>query len=147
MPFLVSYELSYHTTLFSSHCLFSKKTVSQFLSAVGATIRYMITGVPPEHDLGDYINSKNHPLKKMIRVLKRGNTKSSKRYKAAKDIPDDIMHLVRALTHYDSTKRATVRAAAGHDWISEIEMHPESADCELSFMDHGGPIEYLDCAK
>ena len=106
----------------------------------------MVTGVPPECDLDDYINSKNHPLKKAIRVLKKGNAKGTKRYKAAEDIPDDIMHLIRALTHYDSTKRATVRTAAGHDWISEIEMCPESADGELSFMHHGGPIEYLDCA-
>lgn len=114
---------------------------------VGATIRFMVTGVPPEFDVDDYIQSKSHPLKKAIRMIKRGSTKSAKQYKCREDIPGDVMDLIEGLTHYDSSKRMTIRSATGHPWVSEVQ--PESADDddELSPINHGGPIEYLECAK
>jgi serine/threonine protein kinase len=110
---------------------------------VGATIRYIVTGVPPEQDIDDYIQWKNRPVKKAIQAFKR--TKSTKRYRSSDSIPGDVMDLIRDLTHYDSNKRASVRSATRHPWISEAQ--PDCADGDLTFMDHGGPIEYLKCAK
>ena len=57
----------------------NKRTISGFVSdygmvadafSVGATIRHMVTGVPPNLNVEEFIALKNHPLKKMFRSLR-----------------------------------------------------------------------------
>ena len=112
--------------------------------SVGSTIRYMVTGVPPQHnDIDEYIASKNFPLKKIIRVLKK--SKIAKRYRSSEAVPMDVADLIQALRHRNSHKRATVRSATSHPWISELQV--VSADYEPSPMDHGSLIEFLECSN
>ena len=87
---------------------------------VGATIRYMVTGVPPQYNVNEYIESKNHPLKKVVRALKQRSRKNGKRikqYRSSDDLPNGVKDLIGTLTHYNSRKRATVRMAKGHQWV------------------------------
>ena len=45
--------------------------------SVGATIRHMLTGVPPAVDVEEFIASKNHPLKKLLKRVKKGIKKNN----------------------------------------------------------------------
>jgi serine/threonine protein kinase len=111
----------------------------------------MVTGVPPQHNVDEYIASKNNPLKVMIRALKRRRQKIPKhikQYRSSDDLPNDAKDLIRELTHYDSRKRATVRSATSHSWVlSDVAYSTDRGNAkDLSPSRHGGPIEYLECA-
>jgi len=117
--------------------------------SVGATIRYMVTGVPPSVDVEDFIASRNNPLKKLIRSLKKrvkgGNNKRSKKFRGGKDLPAQVNDLVQILTHYNTKKRATVRSVTKHPWIKLAAADaPYEPGNEVKY---GGPIIYLNCAQ
>ena len=121
------------------------------ISPVGATIRYMVTGVPPQYNVDEYIASKNNPLKVIVRALKRRrqkNPKRAKKYRSSDELPNDVKDLIRQLTHYDSRKRATCRSATTHPWILSdiVYSSHDSTMNEQSLTKHGGPIVYLECA-
>lgn len=114
---------------------------------MGATIRYMVTGVPPQYNVDEFIASKNNLLKSFVRALKRRrqkNPKRSKTYRSSDELPNDVKELIRELTHYDSRKRATVRSAASYPWVLSDVAYSEHTQCPPS--KHLGPILYLKCA-
>lgn len=117
---------------------------------MGATIRYMLTGVSPKYNVDEYIASKNHPVKVVMRALKRRGRKHAKRmkkYRSSDDLPNDVKDLIRGLTHYDGRKRATVRSATAHPWILSGVGSMEEETTKDIVLDHGGPIVYLNCSK
>lgn len=110
------------------------KTVSTYgLSAdafsLGALIRYILTGVPPEYKIEDYIARQNNfvsivanflfpccrekPMESNGEQLK----KRKKRIKRNSDIPKEAINLVHSLGMRDTQKRLTVRHAQCHPWI------------------------------
>lgn len=111
----------------------------------------MITGVPPQYNVDEYIASKNNPLKTIINAMKRRqrkNPKFVKHYRSSDELPNDVKDLIRQLTHYDSRKRATVRYAASHPWVwddsaSFVDFQTQRGASSLS---HGGPILFLKCS-
>ncbi|KAL7461533.1 hypothetical protein ACHAXS_001952 [Conticribra weissflogii] len=134
--------------------------------SVGATIRHMVTGVPPSIDVEEFIAAKNHPLKKLARSFKKrvSASKAAKRgkvYRLEWELPEDVTHLIQILTHYDSRRRATVRFARKHAWINNDQGGTSVAEKDahvtkneivhnegkvtLSLIEHGGPIVYLQC--
>ena len=121
-----------------------------FYVLVGATIRYMLTGVPPQHNANEYIASRNSLLRIIVRALKksrRKNLKRIKQYRSSDELPVDAKDLIRELTHYDSRKRATVRHAASNPWVlSDVSLSVEhKQNLSSSLLEHGGPIMYLKC--
>mmetsp|Transcript_6157 Transcript_6157/g.9705 ORF Transcript_6157/g.9705 Transcript_6157/m.9705 type:complete len:451 (-) Transcript_6157:158-1510(-) len=114
--------------------------------SVGATIRHMVTGVSPGIDVEDFIASKNHPMKKLARSLKRRVKKSHKKrvkkYRLSDDLPEEVSNLVQILTHYNSRKRATVRSVTKHPWINLSSTSSSGKEVE-----HRGPIVYLKCGE
>ena len=124
--------------------------------SVGATVRHMVTGVPPSIDVQDFIDARDHPLAKLGRCLKdrllpgrdnkdRMRRRASKRYRASSDLPGDVVGLIRDLTHYDSRRRATVRSMTRHPWIVETSSSSSSSSSSCPEAEHGGPIAYLKC--
>ncbi|KAL7533153.1 hypothetical protein ACHAWF_004361 [Thalassiosira exigua] len=110
--------------------LLKKKTLGACVSSygmvadafsVGATIRHALTGVPPSVDVEEFIQSKNRPVKKLLKSIKKsvtkGKGKRAKRYRSSADLPPEVNDLIRVLTHYDSQVRATVRSVTRHPWI------------------------------
>lgn len=116
--------------------------------SVGATIRHMVTGVPPNINAEDFIASKNTPAKKLFKKLKRSfkknNTKRPKKYRLGADLPAEVHDLIVGLTFYNAQMRSTVRSATSHPWIKQASHTPILRRRSL---DHGGPIEYLKCAQ
>jgi hypothetical protein len=131
-------------------CVSSYGMVADAFS-VGATIRHMVTGVPPNIDVQDFIDARNHPLMKLSRYLEKRRLlpgmrnkkqrRRAKRYRASSELPDDVKGLIRDLTHHDSRRRATVRSMTRHPWI--VETSSASSSCPEA--EHGGPIAYLKC--
>ena len=107
----------------------------------------MLTGVPPQHNVDEYIASKNNLFKTVVRAIKGRRSKTAKRikhYRSSDELRIDAKDLIRELTHYDSSKRATARYAASSPWIlSDVSLSGQSKQDMSS--KQGGPIVYLKC--
>eukprot|EP00571_Detonula_confervacea_P009793 CAMPEP_0172299316 /NCGR_PEP_ID=MMETSP1058-20130122/1672_1 /TAXON_ID=83371 /ORGANISM="Detonula confervacea, Strain CCMP 353" /LENGTH=446 /DNA_ID=CAMNT_0013008743 /DNA_START=197 /DNA_END=1537 /DNA_ORIENTATION=- len=118
--------------------------------SVGTTIRHMVTGVSPSINVEDFIASKNHPLKKLARSLKKrvkkDHHKRVKKYRLSDDLPEDINDLIQILTHYSPSRRATVRSVTSHPWI-QVSATISPSQNKGKEVEHGGPILYLQCAE
>jgi len=131
-----------------SECISDYGMVADAYS-VGTTISHLVTGIPPNIDADEFVASKNHPLKKLSRNIKKcfsdKSTKRAKKYRLRSDLPLDINEVIRLLTHFDERRRSTVREARHLPWIKgnlEDADIGESADVQ-SFMDSGGPMVFL----
>jgi len=114
-------------------------TVDAF--SLGALLRYMLTGVPPEFTIEEYISRQTNSVAVLANFLSNinlfaccskpksavsnggGETKRrKKRFKRNEDIPKDAADLVHSLTIRSPQKRLTVRHAQCHRWI---QLKPE----------------------
>ncbi len=108
----------------------------------------MITGLPPNQDPDEFFASKNNPMKKFASKMKKrmsgGKAKSSrsKIYRQRADLPLDINEVISQLTHYDVTRRCTVRNAMNMPWIKNCEVGENTTE-EYPCMKTGSPITYL----
>ena len=115
--------------------------------SVGATIRFMVTGVPPDISVNDFMANKNSAVNILGRKFKKtfGKDKDKirkKRYKYTRQLPQEASRLVLGLTHWKETSRTTVRSARGYEWIQSSytmkseQNHPSSNDqgCKLDFL-------------
>ena len=109
----------------------------------------MVTGVPPQENVEDFIASKNTTLKKFARSLKKrvkkDDNKRAKKYRLSSDLSNELRDLIQALTHYSPRKRATVRSVTSHPWIKSAPTY--SNRIEFKGVQHGGPIVYLQRGK
>lgn len=116
--------------------------------SVGAVIRYSVTGVPPSMDVEEFIASKNHPLKKLLKRAKKtvskSNDKRAKKYRLSDDLPKELNDLICILTRWDSRRRATVRSVTSHPWIKASATSSTTKD-KREKTEQGGPIVFLDC--
>jgi len=112
-----------------------KKTLSNFVTdygmvadafSVGATIRYILTGVPPYENIDEVIRAQNNPLAKASRWVGRKMAKpdepkkKKKNYRKIKACPPEAVRLVLGMTHRDPKQRTTVRAARKYPWIDDV---------------------------
>jgi len=136
-----------------SECISDYGMVADAYS-VGTTISHMITGIPPNIDADEFLASKNHPLKKLARKMKKcfsdKDSKRAKQYRLRSDLPLDVNEVIRLLTHFDERRRCTVRYARSLPWIKgdvEDADNGESTDTVNSFMNTGAPMVYLRCTE
>lgn len=105
--------------------------------SLGATIRYMLTGVPPHMSVDEYIAMQRSAFATATRFLgkllrksskkKKGNKngvtdkkgKKAKRFRTNDELPGEAASLVGGLTHWDQRKRTTVRAARTYAWVAD----------------------------
>lgn len=109
--------------------------------------RAIVPGVSPGVDVEEFIASRNHPAKKMVRSLRKRVSKGSrqkrdKKYRMGEDLPVEVNDLVRVLTHFNSRIRATVRSATDHPWIKSSLPGENGKE-----KGKGGPIVFLKCAE
>jgi serine/threonine protein kinase len=117
--------------------------------SVGTTLRFMLTGVPPDVSVNEFLASKNSVMSKFGRNLKKsfgkGKDKRKKRYKYTSDLPKEAAKVVLGLTHWNEASRTTVRSARNYDWIKASYTMKDEKDHPLS-NDHRGEIDFLKCA-
>lgn len=112
--------------------------------SLGATIRYMLTGVPPNISVDEFIAMESSPVVVVMRMIgkairgirkkvgtKDGEAKKNNNYKKKRknyrtngEIPREAADLVRGLTHWDPRKRTTVREAKSYPWVASILNNP-----------------------
>lgn len=135
----------------SSECIADYGMVAEAYS-VGMTISHMVTGIPPNADEDEFIASKNHPLKKLVRKINgRFRDKKmtrEKRYRLISDLPIEVIEVIRSLTCFDERRRCTVRHARSLPWIEGNDvLGAGKRSTEVhSFMETGGPINHLSCS-
>ena len=94
------------------HIVITKSPLGRYHSVLtylfsGTTIKYVLTGVPPETDVVEYLASRNHPLKIAARkvsqrLFKKQKSGLTKRFRALEDLPANVRDLAMEMTHYDS---------------------------------------------
>merc|ERR1712048_351005 len=113
-------------------------TLSRFVSnygmtadaySVGATARYLLTGVRPEHNIDEVIAEHNNPVNKLIRKInrrrmkKRNLTKAEmrkKKYRSIENLPPNGLALIKAMTQPNLQKRMSVRDARLSPYVDEV---------------------------
>jgi nicotinic acid phosphoribosyltransferase len=127
-----------------------KNTLSNFVSdygmvadafSVGATIRYILTGVSPMENIDDVIWAQQNPVTKASRWIGKKLSKSketkkrTKTFRKIKECPREAVKLVLGMTHGDQLQRTTVRAARMCPWIDEVlESTENPALSEMKFL-------------
>ncbi len=118
--------------------------------SIGTTLRYMLTGVPPDVSISDFMAEKNSAVKIIGRKLKKKfsnkeNLKRKKRYKYTSQLPKEASKVVLGLTHWNERSRTTVRSARNYEWIkSSYSMKDEKKHPSSNY--HKGEINFLTCA-
>lgn len=118
--------------------------------SIGTTIRYMLTGVPPDVSVSDFMADKNSAVNIIGRKLKKKfskkeNASRKKRYKYTSQLPKEAAKVVLGLTHWNERSRTTVRSVRNFEWIqSSYSMKDENE--HPSSNDHRGKIDFLKCA-
>ena len=99
-------------------CVSSYGMVADAFS-VGASIRHMVTGVPPSINVEDFIARKNHPFMKLARILtkrfRRNDRKRVQKYRTCSGQPGDIKDLIHCLAYHDSNKGPLAAAETSID--------------------------------
>lgn len=92
--------------------------------SLGATCRYMLTGVPPHIAVDEFIAMQKTPIAKMSKLASKALKKMTgkkegrgKKYRSVEELPPDAGQLIHSLTHWDPSKRTTVRGAKLFAWI------------------------------
>lgn len=120
--------------------------------SVGKTIRYMLTGVPPEQSVNDFLAEKNSFMNVLGRKLKKKMAKDKekirkRKYRRTSDLPKEASKVVLGLTHWNERSRTTIRSARNFEWIKQsYTMKSEKGRVESVANEHHGKIEFLKCA-
>lgn len=116
--------------------------------SLGAVLRYILTGVPPSHNIDEYIGLYNSPMAQFMEMIgflfmncRKDPTKEGKRklqFRRNSDIPKEAANLVRSLTNWNEHDRCTVRAAVHHPWIAggaALTAHQQYVHEPIEFLD------------
>jgi len=118
-------------------------TLSKFVSnygmtadafSVGATARYLLTGVKPEENVDEVLAHHNNPINKLIRKINRKRMKSrrnklitinadkvrEKKYRSASNLPPNGLALIKAMTQPNIQNRMSVRDARLYPYVDEV---------------------------
>lgn len=113
--------------------------------SLGATCRYMLTGVPPHIAVDEFISVQKTPIAKMSKLVSKAlkqltgkETGREKRYRSAEELPPEAGQLIHSLTHWDPAMRTTVRGAKLFPWLRSRDGNED----DLS----NRPVQFLKCA-
>ncbi len=119
--------------------------------SVGKTIRYMLTGVPPEQSVNDFLAEKNSVMnilgRKVGKIMAKDKGKNrKKKYRRTSDLPRAASKVVLGLTHWNERSRTTIRSARKYEWIKlSYSMQSEEGHVESVASEHHGEIHFLKC--
>lgn len=109
--------------------------------SVGATIRYILTGVPPYENIDEVIRSQKSPFAKASRWMGKKMAKpdapkqKKKNYRKIKECPPEAVKLVLGMTHRDAKQRTTVRAARKYPWINDVLEDTDENIYDMKFLE------------
>lgn len=126
--------------------------------SVGWTMRVILTGVPPNCTISQYVRKIQEEEDKEAEKNQGGLfcccspppvEKKKIRVRDAHDIPKDATVLITQLTKPDPEERITVREAQNHPWIFGGSHGEEKWDFPQGDIptSHGDPVKPLECAE
>ena len=114
--------------------------------SLGATCRYMLTGVPPHIAVDEFIAMQKTPIAKVSKLASKALKKMTgkkevrgKKYRSVAELPPDAGQLIHSLTHWDPSKRTTVRGAKLFAWI-------RAKDYDGEEQPSNNAVRFLKCA-
>ena len=114
--------------------------------SLGYTLRYMMTGVPPNRSVemaiaeqNSVVNRSKGWVKKRLagKASKQQPKKRKVRYRRTTELPDEAQYLIEDLTEVEETSRLSVRGARRRPWIKDVLPDTGSATNQ---------VKYLNCA-
>lgn len=118
--------------------------------SLGTTLRYMLTGVPPDVSINEFMANKNSAISIMMRGLKKtmgkNKSKRKKRYKYTSDLPREAAKVVLGLTHWNEVSRTTVRSARNYEWITSSYCMKDERGIHPASNEHHAKLDFLNCA-
>jgi serine/threonine protein kinase len=128
------------TKTLSGHVSYYGMMVDAF--SVGSTMKYFLTGVPPDQDVNQIIDLQNNPILVLGRLLcggkkegKHGEKQRRVQYRRMGKIPPEVWKLIQGLTNYDSQKRTSIRMARRYPYVNDIlESEPPPLREEITFL-------------
>lgn len=131
----------------SSHMTFNGtlgSTVSDYgmiadAFSVGATARYVLTGVPPDESVEEFVANYNNPLYKVARWIcrklnKKAQRKPKKSYRSSSALPSEALQLVKGLTQPNASIRTSVRDAMRNPYIQDVLGKTTTFKKEITFL-------------
>ena len=119
-------EESSHKTLNSTlaSCVSDYGMIADAFS-VGATARFILTGVPPHENVEEFIANYNNPCNQATRWIVRkfarsAESKPKKKYRSSSGLPLEALRLVKGMTQPNASMRTSVRDAMRYPYISEV---------------------------
>ena len=126
--------------------------------SVGWTMRVILTGVPPNCTISQYVRKVQDEEEREAEKRNQGGLfcccspppveKKKIRVRDAHDIPKDATVLITQLTKPDPEERITVREAQNHPWIAGGKDGEKPWNFPVGDVPsgHGAPVKPLDCA-
>jgi len=110
--------------------------------SLGALMRYMLTGVPPEYIIDEYVSCLNIVFVDAANWFSFSPTlvccnrrkRVKRRFKQDDDIPKDASDLIFSLTIKNTKNRLTIRHAQCHPWIKLKEDDDPSVHAPIKFL-------------
>jgi serine/threonine protein kinase len=94
--------------------------------SVGSTARFVLTGVPPQENLNEFMANHNSLFNKTSRwigrkfIKRRNNSKPVKQYRPSEYVPVEATRLIKGMTQLNASTRMTVRDARLCPYIDEV---------------------------
>lgn len=102
--------------------------------SLGATARYMLTGVRPEDNVEEVIARNNNPIVKLFQKLCcMSNSGRAKHYRSGFELPTSELQVLKGLTQSSLEKRMSVRDVRMLPYVDEV-LDKHNYRKELSFL-------------
>ena len=92
--------------------------------SVGATARFVLTGVPPHESVDAFIANHKNPINKATRWIGRklgkAKSKPKKTYRSGSNLPPEALRLVKGLMQPNASMRTSVRDAMRYPYIYRV---------------------------
>jgi serine/threonine protein kinase len=87
--------------------------------AIGAVMRHLLTGVPPDRSVMDFIEQQTgSPVEWLLRVFRACRGKSVVHYRYLSELPPELVELLNRLMDTNASTRMSVTQLTEHPWVA-----------------------------
>mmetsp|Transcript_39962 Transcript_39962/g.92614 ORF Transcript_39962/g.92614 Transcript_39962/m.92614 type:complete len:108 (+) Transcript_39962:1000-1323(+) len=87
---------------------------------MGAVLRQLLTGVPPDRNVVDFISERKYtPLQMCIRLVRACSGRSVAHYRYLSEVPAEEIELLNRLMDPSPATRMTISQLSRHPWVTD----------------------------
>lgn len=104
--------------------------------SVGATCRYILTGVPPNHNVDEFIANQNNIVDTVCILVCKKNKHGgvNKKYRYGSEISKETLRMIKGLTNPIPADRITVKTARMYPYICDVLMDRPTFSNTVEFL-------------